>query len=102
MQPHNDVTLNRCSTLVLKRCVRAQLTECVGIKTLSQRYMTVAYTGEDKGDQQNNLTKCFILHHYCKKHDIFYVPNVLLNDTNQIQIKIFIIVFFIQMRSFIA
>lgn len=64
--------------------------------------MTVAYTGEDKGDQQNNLTKCFILHHYCKKHDIFYVPNVLLNDTNQIQIKIFIIVFFIQMRSFIA
>lgn len=44
--------------------------------------MTVAYTGEDKGDQQNNLTKCFILHHYCKKHDIFYVPNVLLNDTN--------------------
>lgn len=76
----------------LKRCVRAQLTECVGIKTLSQRYMTVAY----------NLTKCFILHHYCKKHDIFYVPNVLLNDTNQIQIKIFIIVFFIQMRSFIA
>lgn len=63
--------------------------------------MTVAYTGEDKGDQQNNLTKCFILHHYCKKHDIFYVPNVLLNDTNQIQIKIYIIVFFIQMRSFI-
>lgn len=52
----------------LKRCVRAQLTECVGIKTLSQRYMTVAYTGEVKGDQQNNLTKCFILHHYCKKH----------------------------------
>lgn len=102
MQPHNDVTLNRCSTLVLKRCVRAQLTECVGIKTLSQRYMTVPYTGEVKGDQQNNLTKCFILHHYCKTHDIFYVPNVLLNDTNQIQIKIFIIVFFIQMRSFIA
>lgn len=64
--------------------------------------MTVAYTGEVKGDQQNNLTKCFILHHYCKKHDIFYVPNVLLNDTNQIQIKNFIIVFFIQMRSFIA
>lgn len=64
--------------------------------------MTVAYTGEVKDDQQNNLTKCFILHHYCKKHDIFYVPNVLLNDTNQIQIKIFIIVFFIQMRSFIA
>lgn len=64
--------------------------------------MTVAYTGEDKGDQQNNLTKCFILHHYCKKHDIFYVPNVLLNDTNQIQIQIFITVFFIQMRSFIA
>lgn len=86
----------------LKRCVRAQLTECVGIKTESQRYMTVAYTGEDKGDQQNNLTKCFILHHYCKKHDIFYVPNVLLNDTNQIQIQIFITVFFIQMRSFIA
>lgn len=55
--------------------------------------MTVPYTGEVKGDQQNNLTKCFILHHYCKKHDIFYVPNVLLNDTNQIQIKIFIIVF---------
>lgn len=86
----------------LKRCVRAQLTECVGIKTESQRYMTVAYTSEDKGDQQNNLTKCFILHHYCKKHDIFYVPNVLLNDTNQIQIQIFITVFFIQMRSFIA
>lgn len=64
--------------------------------------MTVAYTGEDKGDQQNNLTKCFSLHHYCKKHDIFYVPNVLLNDTNQIKIKIFIIFFFIQMRSFIA
>lgn len=77
----------------LKRCVRAQLTECVGIKTLSQRYMTVAYTGEVKGDQQNNLTKCFILHHYCKKHDIFYVLLNDTNDTNQIQIKIFIIVF---------
>lgn len=87
-QPHNAVTLNRCSTLVSKHCVRAQQSECVGIKTLSQRYgihdSCLYRRGHrlQKKQCDPNVLFTWLLK---KKKDIFYVSNVLLNDTNQIQ-----------------